>query len=1174
MPRNVNPTDQSNRAKQPRPNGYGTRGAHSNPLTVAAAPVLDNVDNLVFSEELVRARQCPSDKTFDIPPEFAANYKPLVAQLIHAGGTDPNNNAPQLMRNLANTLEPAIHIESYPSLQDDALLNETIGDGTISYGQLAKFPGVPDLSLRPPVSSPAPEAFMMFEVPSIDDGKKTTAGTRKFVQAPPSHGGHYYEVVLPQSLQDKVIVEFEIDVGEGESYGLTYYAHLRLGRRTQEQIYINGQVKKERVILLTVGHCDANGKRTSHGTVAVAGKELAARLFDENKWRFAPVGDVARDVEPQNDDEITSVNKYEFSICADQLCYRASQGKDDSPFLNLANFSIPQVMALYQFAETGYDPMVKLLCRLRMRPSAAQRDQVFYLASTDENRSPLLDQYTVLDVEVLVKYTALKTHQEVNAAFATTYSGLQCFEFTPALFQHFLGSMPVPLPSAVIVRWGKQPSGWFVLSNCAFKDGRVCSVADSGHAIAPEIFTMNPINPMPCKDFPKLTLGVPDHLRYWIFHKLFNDQMPRFFANNSMPAKVVLAHTILGMHADECWRGVRGLDAGMSLMWVMSYEQHTGKTTAMTLGQHAIGCGHQPLIGGDATKPALLEALCQGSLPRAVDDMVLGEGGQSKSLQQLSRILYGQAARMVSGKTRTPSSSVIITSNQTPDVTDKAMMSRILVVYFRALIDPEDAYDGAQYTAIQNMLSCLMPDLEQIGKWDGTLDHQAIGDWVKFLTAAIGTKRDRNINEWAKTCYVLTLLHGLAQSGAEELESMFEWIVITTSRMAHTLTNHAGIVDQFIVAILDVQENIQPNLLGPHPDKVLHHHNFRTNCMPQTAQLPGTAHGTWWAIRVGPACNVIKNLTGKSFREIEVYEHATHYNGVFPGKCYFYDHQQNPYPIQHTTQDFETNLFIHHPLPEHELVQGTLTRQRCLWINQSIVDRVQQSLIHGARPDTDYTKIMVTSCNPEQDPYNFVTDVSTRNWWGFRSLGQGTFAKFCGATNLMQVGSDLTSLIFQDGARAVMKKFDPDTPMSAYLNPETIQQYFDTNESDPRNMPPIYIMNPFDFQNGEDDEYEPNPFGDFDLDDPDGGEPNGGEPHDVESEEENVDPTPQPEPPEPPPEAPRQQVGREDTNNACVPVHEVRANCHLTLSSICPHATGKHRRGGRVRQHDIHPGAA
>lgn len=1165
MTRNVNSTDQSNRAKQPRPNGYGARGAHSNPLIVAAAPVLDNVDNPVFTEELVRARQCKSDAIFDVPPSFAANYKIYVARVIHAGGTDPNNNAPQLLRNLANTLAPVIHIDSYPSLESDALLHEVIADGTISYGQLTKFAGVPELSLRGPVSPAAMETFSMFEVPSVDDGKKTTAGTRKFVQEPASHGGNYYEVVLPQSLQDKVSVEFDIDVGEDESFGVTYYAHLRLGRRTAEQIYVDGQKKKERVILLTVGHCDTGGTRTSDGTVAVAAPDLAAQLFDEHKWRFAPVDDSARgEAPPQNDDETTSVNKYEFSICADQLCYRASQGKDDSPFVNLANFSISQVMALYQFAEAGYDPMVKLLCRYRMRPSVAQRDRVFYLASTDENRSPLLEDYTVLDVEVLVKYTTLKTHQEVNAAFATTYSGLQCYELTPGLFQHLLGSMPVPLPSAVIVRWGKQPSGWFVLSNCAFRDGRVCSVADSGHAIAPEIFTMNPINPMPCKDFPKLTLGVPDHLRYWIYHKLFNDQMPRFFANNSMPAKVVLAHTILGLHADECWRGVRGLDAGMSLMWVMSYEQHTGKTTAMTLGQHAIGCGHQPLIGGDATKPALLEALCQGSLPRAVDDMVLGEGGQSKSLQQLSRILYGQAARMVSGKTRTPSSSVIITSNQTPDITDKAMMSRILVVYFRALIDPDDAYDGAQYTAIQKMLSCLMPDLEQIGKWDGALDHQAIGDWVKFLTTAIGTKRDRNINEWAKTCYMLTLLHGLAQSGVEQLESMFEWIVVTTSRMAHTLTNHAGIVDQFIVAILDIQENIQPNLLGQQPDKVLHHHNFRTNCMPQTAQFPGTADGAWWAIRVGPACNVIKNLTGKSFREIEVCEHATHYNGAFPGKCYFYDHTCNPYPVQHTTQDFATGLFIHHPLPEHELVQGTLTRQRCLWINQTIVERVRQSLIHGARPDTDYTKIMVTSCNPEQqDPYNFVADVSTRNWWGYRSLAQCTFAKFCGVTNLLQVGSDLTSLIFQDGAKATMKKYDPDTPMSAYLNPETIQRYFDTNESDPRDMPPIYTLNPFDFQNGEDDDYEPNPFGDFELDDSDGGEPH----DDPEADKENCDPNSQPEPPPKP-------AGREDKNNVCASVHKMRANCYLTLSCICPHATGKHRRGGRVCRDGIHRLAA
>ena len=47
-----------------------------------------------------------------------------------------------------------------------------------------------------------------------------------------------------------------------------------------------------------------------------------------------------------------------------------------------------------------------------------------------------------------------------------------------------LNSIDQPLPSAVIVRWGKQ-CGWWVMHNCAFKNGEMDTVESSGHAIAP-----------------------------------------------------------------------------------------------------------------------------------------------------------------------------------------------------------------------------------------------------------------------------------------------------------------------------------------------------------------------------------------------------------------------------------------------------------------------------------------------------------------------------------------------------------------------------------------------------------------------------------------------------------------------------------------------------------------
>ena len=109
----------------------------------------------------------------------------------------------------------------------------------------------------------------------------------------------------------------------------------------------------------------------------------------------------------------------------------------------------------------------------------------------------------------------------------------------------------------------------------------------------------------------------------------------------------------------------------------------------------------------------------------------------------------------------------------------------------------------------------------------GKLDKHAIQDWAQFLQKALGKKRDRNLNEWAKLGYMLCNLNVLFQGGVNEQEAMLDWMLVTVTKATHELTNHAGIMDQFVIGILKVKEVIAPNLLGPNPDKVLHWHSAR-----------------------------------------------------------------------------------------------------------------------------------------------------------------------------------------------------------------------------------------------------------------------------------------------------------------------------------------------------------
>jgi len=270
--------------------------------------------------------------------------------------------------------------------------------------------------------------------------------------------------------------------------------------------------------------------------------ELIGLLFDQNQWLTVQYEDHDVGGGFGGSDPIDMGimrGQYTYVTVDDCMCIEKynPHTKTNEP-IKIANFCIPEILALYGYAEGDNAPMVKLLARHRLRPCDPQDDIVCYVRAEDAERQPSLDGYTVLEVEVIVHHTLYKAMQEVCEVFGNAHSLLIIENLLPSMLCGFIMSMPIPLPQTVIVRWGMQTSGYFVMHNAAFKNGVVETVEQSGHAIAPAFFNKNPNCPIQTPDFPRMIIIPFTHVRYAIGIDVWNYQMPAFFQNNVMPAKV------------------------------------------------------------------------------------------------------------------------------------------------------------------------------------------------------------------------------------------------------------------------------------------------------------------------------------------------------------------------------------------------------------------------------------------------------------------------------------------------------------------------------------------------------------------------------------------------------------------------------------------------------------
>ena len=1098
--------NQSARGSAPRPSRQGeVRGPYGQRTSCAVNP--EPVGHDGFSWKRVRAHQCVAGEEYTVPEacdERSYFVKQAADALMHIMKEESTPKS-TLFTKMVEVLEPAAGAGPEE-------LEKVLALRTVKYGQLFKKPepphwaGLQEEDQLTGEQQIDPEQFHCFDV-----AETTRAGkhvTKKFVKAPDAEGGWFAEVAGQISLKFNVTLDFAIDLepfnededGDGPyDPPMIYGFRMVQGQRGKANIYTASQKEREMCLKVTLGHWHSETGRLVAWKVTEASNDLCTNhktsmcaLFDQGVWlQHVPEAE-AETVEPVTRPPLTASIGVTFATVDDCLCYMGydKEAKEPKP-VSLANFCIPEILGVYGYCEFGEPPFVKFLCRKRMSPPHNGSDVVLRIKADDVDRDPDLNGVTLLEVEAVMNHTRLKSAAEVKDAFSTVHSELVTHKFDAEMLSGYMisGYVEFPRSKSVIVNWGLQRSGWIVMHNAAFKNGMLSTVEDTGHAIANSFFNRNIHCPMPTSDFPRMLIIPFPHVRYAIGLNMWNFVMPAFFQNNLQPAKAVMALAVLGLNADKVWGGQTGMNHGMPVGWVHSREAGSGKTEACLNAHSMLGFFNRAIWAGDATKSVTFEAgSMEHNLTKFIDDVVPNEtnhGYHSKALQQQVRAWYDRTTRAVTGKLRRPGSGCIFTANFLVNEEDKAFQTRLLTIPFKDLKcdEEDDPHVYNDFMHMRELMSALSVDLQQIGLWNGKLDKEAIRDWAKFLGAVLNKKRDRNINEWAKLGYIFSLLNLAFQGNADDQDQMFTWMLSTVTRSIKELTAHSGIMDQFVIALLHAREKVAPNLLGPNPDKVLFWHNLRT-----TAKPPGIGVvGRFWAVRVGLACNVLKALTGKSFKESDIYDEIDSSNYVMGNsKADFYNTNKNGWPIKKSIQSDTGEMFIDVPLLEDELLDTHVDRYRCIFIQEAYIDRIRASLDGHSSLDVDYKSVVITSDNKSVGSYNFYEALTGEGWFGYRSLAQGTFRTFCGATNELQIGSPTTDLKIVADVETEVNLCGFGS-VAACFRPETLLEFFGyqfPSYKDLQAFPPCYTKNPFHFRDDADDEAPADPLADMPTEPP------------------------------------------------------------------------------------------
>ena len=799
---------------------------------------------------------------------------------------------------------------------------------------------------------------------------------------------------------------------EGQKYGMTVHlgyrgsAEYAGGKNRDQTVHVRvGVLKGSDVIRDVELRNDGRLQHNPYCEIVLNDSIILKKLFSQASWPRAPTNAPEDQTLNEMDGyETLSVTFHRPKIVANKshcACFLASKGKaeDEEVWVQQANFEIVENLAIYNFTDGKSSPFYKILARQLLDPRG---EGTLYMPDEMENRGVRTDGYKWLDVEVIVSSVDLKCKSDVTGCFGRQYGGLITGVMEPDILFSFILSNPKPPIETCIAYFGRQPDNTFVAGNCCLlSGGKYCTLQEAGISIIAKQFEEAIIS-VPRSDYPRHIICELPHVRYYIATRLWNDVMPEFFLNNLLPARAVLAFAVMGLHSSKIWSGETGLGHGCPFAWVYSTEHNTGKTEAVMLAHCLTGGYRRSLWSGDVSKPAICERLAhQRDMAVIVDDVVLNKSSESKAFMQLGRGVYDRVTRAVCGKTRTPQSTIMFTSNTLCNESDNAFQSRQILIKFDELkedgIDCEIPNLFTEWMSLRELSSCLMMDFEALLMPNGKLDDEAIGDCATFLQTYLHVQRDRTANCYAILLYYMLMLNYLLQADCDTQHDTIHFVCRLARRSMQTVTKRKSLLERFLAALDKLRiggetGNMSP--LGPI-DKTIFWDKLRYDQFTKNGK-------NYMSFRVNQCIEVIHTILGEKFSTTTLNEAISGSTRCVRGTALFVDTALSGWPLAKNVFDVNMQTSQAIPMTEDELPHEWVKTYPCVHV--LVFDG--NTVFEEEKLD-DLPSIKIKSKNSSAEPYHFmdsVTGQSNEPWFGYRAVLQTPYADYC-ATDLLLVGS-------------------------------------------------------------------------------------------------------------------------------------------------------------------------
>ncbi|MDE0895668.1 MAG: hypothetical protein OSB10_03700, partial [Planctomycetota bacterium] len=780
--------------------------------------------------------------------------------------------------------------------------------------------------------------------------------------------------------------------------------------------------------------------------------------------------DPLQDTRGGGDEEQNARQRFVFK----QLNYRehvekvtAGPRRDDEPnvsWVELCNFEVDKFKAIYQFPDDTA-PFYVIECKWK-NPDCHDGSVIHV-----KSGKIVHGDYEFVFVEVNIQLDKIKTKGELNVAFSTAFPLLSGHNLDVPEFMQLMNDLPKPPISNAIVKFGRQPSGLYVMQNCAFQDGLIYTHAESKVHVISQLFTRFNLDP---SQYPKMTIIPFPHVRYHILCELWNNTMPKFFSTNTIAAKAVFCLGIMGVHAEKFWKGEGGV-CKFPVAWLHSTSPGTGKTYAAMLVSAMFGRG-ESLFAGSSTTVAIqtrLDVIASSTL--CIDDYV-PPTGKDKAWAEVTRQVYDHQGRAIGGDNQRmfiPESGLMVTSNSILCEDDSAVQSRILVLPF----DQMPKSNGLpELQSALGLISAVLPDMDTLTH-EGVLDCQVMGDVSTFLHLAVGEIQDRKVGMWAWLLYHMLLVSHMCQSVDGEAGAIIEWVVQQCRDSSHETKNTQSTMRRFVIALSKVMPGgeMAGSALADKTNAVVYWHNLRTNF-----DHDGVPH---YAVRVQSVCSAIRAKTGDRFAYVGTIKALLQTEGIVASSTVQFADAGHSWPLYKTLEDHGPKI----ALREDEIVGDLLTAadQNAVLIPCAMFrDIVAEWQSGESAGGADYKKILIlphgsnlhASKVPECDfSYNFY-DMATAEAFDpvsgeplppfiYRALHTTTFAPYCGATNLAEyVKIEKPDLYGSEEQRNA--RWDPDVEamnrdkgfgsVDETMELSTIDMYFGTSVPKLSALPPAY----------------------------------------------------------------------------------------------------------------------